>query len=260
MALINFKLKHPDSIAPWGDGPDTSMDWLGLTEGAYWLDLNKAILYEYTDEVLTGEEETTYVEYPLARLTEDVSALFESIAAPVPDTFYSIAKSNHYLYRFYGAVQQWLEQLSDQVTYDRYEKAIAWIYSRTLIAMHLTGGPGISFFRNGEKLAIVWKADYLTENDKPVWTAGNGEMEMPYESFVREVEDFGERFFKAMDTQVQLAIGKDWGTAYINKERLVQEQQERKVAWGQKVALLKGKSAKSTDWEQINSLITEMFS
>lgn len=260
MALINFKLKHPDSIAPWGDAPDTGMDWLGLTEGEYWLDLNKALLYEYTNEVLTGEEDTPYVEYPLARLTEDLSALFESIATPVPDAFYSIAKSNHYLYRFYGAVQQWLEQLSDEATYDRYEKAIAWIYNRTLIAMHLTGGPGISFFRNGDKMAIVWKADYLTENNKPVWTAGNGELEMPYESFVRAVEDFGERFFSEMDAQVQLAIAKDWGTAYIDKERLVREQQERRAAWQQKVVLLKGEPDEATDWELINGLITEIFS
>lgn len=260
MALINFKLKHPDSIAPWGDAPDTSMDWLGLTEGEYWLDLNRAMLYEYTNDVLTGEEDARYVEYPVARLIEDFSVLFEAIAAPVPDGFYSIAKSNHYLYRFYGAVQQWLEKVSDEATYDRFEKAIEWIYSRTLIAMHLTGGPGISFFRNGDKLAIVWKADYLTENNIPVWTAGNGEMEMPYESFVGEVEDFGERFFNAMDMQVQLAAAKDWGSTHINKERLIQEQQERKTAWQKKLALLKGEPGKAPEWELINSLITEMFS
>ncbi|SFW67917.1 DUF5984 family protein [Chitinophaga sancti] len=266
MALINFRLKHPDLIVPWGDAPDTSMDWFGLTEGEYWLDLKKATLYEYTDEILRGDHDTRYVEFQIARLIEDWTGIFASIAEAVPDGFYSIANSCSYLYRFYGAVQQLQDRLTAdaaedvQAKYDRYDKAIDWIYNRTLLAPHLTCAPGLSFFRNGDKLALVWKADHRVESNIPVWTAKNGEIELPYEVFVREMEEFGERFFSAMDEQVQLAVEKDWGNTKINSARLVKEQQERRAAFQKKVAVLKEEVMNPTDWKLVNAVITEMFS
>ena len=263
MALINFKLRHPDNINPWGDQSETSMHWFGLTDGEYWLDLNKTTLYEYTNEILAGEEvnETNHVEYQIVRLIEDWTSIFESIAEPVPDAFYAIARENSYLYRFYGAVQQKLDDLSEDPSIDmeNYDKTIEWIYSRTLTAGHLTFGPGISFFRNGNNISIVWNADYLTENNIPVWTARDGEIEMDYKTFINEMEDFGSRFFDAMDTQVQIAVEKDWGTTRINKERLIQEQQERRAEFKKSLAVLKGEPVKHTDWDLINSLITKMF-
>lgn len=267
MALINFKLRHPDNIFPWGDAPDTSMHWFGLTDGEYWLDLNKATLYEYTNEVLAGDVNAShYVDYQIIRLIEDWTSIFESIAEPIPDAFYAIARNNDHLYKFYGAVQKWLDNLSEDPSididtyYDRYDKTIEWIYSRTLTAMHLTSGPGISFFRNRNNISIVWKADHQTENNIPVWTAQNGEIEMEYEVFISEIEDFGNRFFQAMNTQVQIAVEKDWGTTHINKERLIQEQQERKDEFQKKLAVLQSEPTKHTDWDLINSLITKMFS
>jgi hypothetical protein len=267
MAFINFKLRHPDNIIPWGDSPDTSMHWFGLTDGEYWLDLNKDTLYKYTNEVLAGGHvnDSHYVEYQIARLLEDWTSTFESIVEPVPDAFYAISQSNNYLYRFYEAVQNWLDNFSEDSSvdvdiYDRYDKTIEWIYSRTLTAMHLTSGPGISFFRNRNNISIVWKADHLTENNIPVWTAQNGEVEMEYAMFIHEIEDFGNRFFNAMDTQVQIAVEKNWGTTQLNKKQLIQEQQERRAEFQRKLSVLKGEPTKQTEWDLINSLITKMFS
>lgn len=258
MALINFKLKHPDNIIPWGDAPDTSMHWLGLTEGEYWLDVNKATLYEYTTGVSKEGEDSPYVEYQVYRLVEELASLFEAIAEPVPDAFYTIAKSTNYLYRYYAAALEYLENRSDD--HNSYEKTIEWIYSRTLIAEHLTSGPGISFFRNRNHISIVWKADHLAGTRTHVWTAQNGEIEMEYDTFIKEMEDFGNRFFAAMDTQVQIAVAKDWGATQINKERLVQEQQEKRAAFQEKLALLKSEPTKHTEWDMINGLVTKMFS
>lgn len=263
MALINFKLKHPDHIIPWGDAPHTNMHWFGLTDGEYWLDLGKATFYEYTNEVLAGVEgnSSNYVDYQIVRLIEDWTSLFESIAEPVPDAFYGIAKSSSYLYRFYGAIQKWLEHAVDvEAEYDRYDKTVEWIYSRTLTAMHLTAGPGISFFRNKDNISIVWNADHVTENNIPIWTAQNGEVEMAYENFVNEIADFGHRFFDAMDTQVRIAVEKDWGSVKVDKKRLVEEQEERRMAFRKKLAVLTGEPAKHTDWEAINVLVTKMLS
>ncbi len=100
MALINFKIRHPDNIFPWGDQSDARMHWFGLTDGEYWLDLNKTTLYEYTNEILAGEEvnNTNHVEYQIVRLIEDWTSIFDAIVEPVPDAFYAIARENSYLY------------------------------------------------------------------------------------------------------------------------------------------------------------------
>lgn len=253
MALVNFTLKHPDQITT-----DTNLNWFALTEGEYWLDLNKATLYEYTSEVLTPDE-PRHVEYQIASLIKEFTGLFEAIAEPVPDAFYAIAKENNYLYRFYAAAQNFLDNLSNNndSDYGLFEKTILWLYTRTLTAPYLTGGPGISFFRNRDHISLVWNAEQVTENDIAIWTAQTGEIEMTYEKFVAEIEDFGHRFFNAMDTQVQLALEKDGG----NKEQLIQEQQDQKTLFFQyKLAILKGEPKTETDWNEINSLITKMFS
>jgi hypothetical protein len=144
--------------------------------------------------------------------------------------------------------------------YDKYDQVIEWIYSRTLSAIHLTYGPSISFFRNKENLSIVWEASHRTEENIPVWTAQTGEVEMKYIDFVGEMEEFGSRFFSAMQRQVEIAVEKDWGAVQLDKPRLIEEQHERKNEYEDSVSLLKNKPSKSTNWDLVRSLIKEMNS
>jgi|688.fasta_scaffold133064_2 hypothetical protein len=268
MTLINFKLRHPDNVTPWGTPPGGSMHWFGLTESEYWLQLGKATLYEYTEDVLRHWDVSDFkcVEYQSVRLIEDWTSIFESIVEPIPDEFYEIAKNHKSLYDFYERATQWLDKVSDDPSidvdtyYDKYDQVIEWIYSRTLNAIHLTYGPSISFFRNKEVLSIVWEASHRTEENIPVWTAQAGEVEMKYTDMVSEMEEFGERFFSAMQHQVEIAVDKDWGAVELNKSRLVEEQQERKAEFAESVSLLTNKPRKSTNWDLVGSLIKEMNS
>ncbi len=263
MSLINFKLKHPDEIAVWGTEPHTTMHWFGLTDSTYWLDLKHTIFYEYTESIIKhwGGKESKYVDYQLIRFVEDFTDLFGKIAAPIPNFFYEIAKTQQSLYNFYEKANTWLDNLlNDEVidiNTDKYEQIIEWIYDRSLGSTHLIGAPSIHFFRNGNNISLVWKADNLIEDTIPMWTANNGELEMKFDDFVLEVEDFGKRFFAAMETQVNIAIAKDWQQTSINKSRLVDEQKERQIDFNNKLALLKTGSS-TINWGLIESLIDEM--
>lgn len=268
MTLINFKLRHPDNVTPWGTPPGGNMHWFGLTDSEYWLQVGKATLYQYTDEVLRHwhVKDFKFVDYQAIRFIEDWTSIFDSLIEPIPDEFYEIAKNHKSLYEFYGKAKQWLDKLSDDPTididtyYDKYDQVIEWIYSRTLSAMHLTYGPNITFFRNQDNLSIVWKTSHVTEENIPVWTAQTGEFEMKYIDFVNEVEDFGKRFFSAMQDQVKIAVEKDWGAVDLNKPRLIEEQQERIIEFEDTTLLLKNKPNKSTNWDLVRSLIKEMDS
>lgn len=266
MALINFKLRHPNNITPWGTPHGGSMHWFGLTDGEYWLQVGKAKIYEYTPAFRKrwDLQDQGVVDYDVSRLLEDFCSIFDVIAEPIPEDFYQLVKSHSSFEDFYNRATSWLEYLSDDSavdidTYvDRYDNVMEWIYSRTLTAMHLRYGPVVSFFRSGQQFSIIWQAAQVTEEHIPVWTAGVGERGMTYEEFVSEVEDFCRQFFSAMELQVELAVQKNWGIVDLDKQWLVREQVERKAKFEEWLNILRNGSERRTDWKLVAALIEEM--
>jgi hypothetical protein len=263
--LVNFILKHPDQVSGWGGPQWQTMHWFGLTDSLYWIEGGAAKIFEYTDEIRRhwNMPDLKYVDYHLVRLVEDWQSIFDSLAEPVPDDLYEICSDHASLYKFYRKASSWLEVLSDDPSvdidtyYDKYDKLIEWMYTRTSGAMHLNHGPDISFFRNRDNLSIVWDADH-TEENIPVWTAQTGAIEMKYTDFIAELQDFGKRFFKAMEQQVALAVAKDWGAIELDKQRLVEEHKERQAAFEASLLQLQKEPVKKTDWDLVRSLMREM--
>jgi len=268
MTLVNFKLRHPDKVTPWGNPPGGTMHWFGLTDSEYWLQLKDANFYEYTRAITEhwNLQASKYVDYHAIRLIEDWTSIFHSITESIPDEFYEIARNYNSLYEFYNKSTEWLNLLADNPSidtdtyYDKYDQIIEWIYSRTLTSMHLTFGPNITFFRNREMISIVWDASQMTEENIPVWTAQTGQQEMAFTDFINELKEFGERFFSSMQRQIEIAVEKDWGQVTIDKARLVEEHQERRKAFQGSMLTLENKSTKTTNWDLVRSLINEMNS
>jgi hypothetical protein len=266
MPVINFKLKDPVEIIPWGIEPNTRMHWFGLTDGDYWLHLGDKTIYEHTNEIAVAWDisGTPYTDYYIVRFLEDFTEMFAAIGEPIPEELYQMTRSHFSLFDFYERATTWLEKLGDNETadinlyFDKYHKIIEWIYSRTLTAGHLKYGPKISFFRCNDKISIIWRCDHKDENDIPVWTAGNGEVEMLFDDFVREVKNWGELFFAAMEIQVGKAVEREWGNIEIDKARIKEEQNERNQDFIDKVNILTQTQHKSTDWSLVSSLIKEM--
>jgi hypothetical protein len=267
MPLINFELKPPASIAPFGVAPNTSLHWFGLTDGDLCLTLGPATLYEYTEEIMHQWEgrPTRNSDYYLARFLEDFTELFSAIAESVPASLYSVVKEYASLQSLQEGIDRWQDawfESSDPVAeaaHDaQYDLLTAWIYARSLFAGHLKGGPRLSVFRHDETIAFVWKADHRSEDQLPYWTAGNGAIEMPYATFVEQVEDFGHRFFPAMARQVEIAVRMAWSEVRLDIQRLVKEQEERKAAFDEQLAILKRISNGDTDWPAIERLTREI--
>jgi hypothetical protein len=244
MPLINFLLKHPDDIIPFGTESDKSLHWFGLTDGNLWLEAGKSKLYEYTDSFLAllSLSDTKYVDYYLSRFIEDFTEQFEKIATELPDESYAIAKNSMTLTKFQETSKQWLDETNERdfdQAIEKYDALIGWIGQRELTAGHLVGSPHIGFFKNKNKISIVWKADQRTKKNIPLWTAQNGEIEMDYPEFVAQIEDFGDRFFSAMADQVEIALKKDWGAINIDKSHLVEEHHERQTEFANRLRHLR---------------------
>ena len=261
--MINFELKHIDETQPAGTGTELRMSWFWLTDGDLWLNLADSTLYEYSKDALKnfGNKKTQYNHYPLVRFIEDFTELFNVINESIPDDIY---KSTQNLSLFLDDTQKWLdihdtdEDEHSDFYFEEYDNLISWTYNRTFDSGHLIGGPKVSFFRNRDKIRISWETEYKLENGIDLWTAKNGNIEIPYSAFITQVKDFGERFFKQMKKQVNLAVDKDWNDIEIDKQRLVEEHSERELEFWEQFKLLESNSQTETNWEQIRELKSRM--
>lgn len=259
--MIHFKLRHIDEAQPAGTEGDLHMSWFWLTDGELWIDLSGSTLFEYTPEALAhfGEAKSAYNDYPIVRFMEDFTALFRPISESLPDDIYALTED---VQGFLNHAQKWLDMQDEDVHsdfyFEAYDPLISWSYLKALDSGHLIGGPHFWFFRNRDKIRMVWDTEFQLDNGIDLWTAKNGSTEIPYASFLAIVKDFGERFFAQMEEQVQSAILKDWGEINLDKVRLVKEQRERASAFWEQFALLKSDPPSETNWQQIRELKSQM--
>ncbi len=261
--MIHFRLKHIDECQPAGTDGDLSMSWFWLTDGELWIELAGTTLYEYTPEAREyfGNQMTSFNEYPLVRFIEDFTELFKQISEPIPDDIYAITDN---LENFFNDTTKWLnindtdEDGYNHFFFEEYDQLISFTYNRNFDSGHLIGGPHFSFFRNHDKIRIVWNVEFQLENGIDLWTAKNNSIEIPYSDFIYMVQDFGKRFFDKMETQVELAVKKDWEGIQIDKNRLIEEHKEREVNFWRQFSLLENVPQNETNWNHVRELKSRM--
>ncbi len=261
--MINFKLKDFDKIVPVGQEPDLRLSWFWLTDGDLWLTIGNETIYEYSKEAINnfGDKPTPYNDYYLVRFIEDFTGVFEKIRETIPQKFYDLTKD---LKKFQSDTQKWLDIYdTDEDDYsdfyfEEYDKLISWTFQRTFDSGHLIGGPHLSFFRRNDKVRVVWETEHILENGISLWTAKDGSFEMEYSDFVDKIKVFGQSFFAAMDKQVEFAVAKEWSNIKIDKQRLVEEQKERKNKFFSTLLLLDQESTDKTNWTEVEQLFNRM--
>lgn len=266
--MINFKLKNIDKIVPFGSDGNQVMHWFALTDGAYRIEIKNATLFEYTDEIQNyWGGDYKYVDYQIIRLIEDFTSLFFKITESVPDDLFEYVKSAKLLNKIEEQRQIWTGISDDKEM--AIEESFRWIIDRTLYSHHLTGGPQISFFRHNEKILLVWIANQLVDDKIPIWTAQTGEVEIDFEDFILQIEDFGKNFFAEMEKQVNHALERDWGPIIIDKIKLKEEQIERAGDFDYWIKILKqdvlyqklrtSGALPETNWEKVRESIDELI-
>lgn len=261
--MINFQLKNIDCIEPFGESPDLSLHWFGLTDGDLWLKFGDQTVYEYSKEAMQyfGDKPSQYNDYYIVRFLEDFTELFMSISISVPDNLYRLTDN---LKEFCEDAQKWLDNhdTDDDEQFDfyfeAYNKLLSWVYDRQFDSGHLMGGPHISFFRNKDKIRIVWETEHTLDNGIQLWTAKDGSSEMNFMEFVNGIKIFGQNFFKEMDRQIELTIEKDWNQVKIDKNRLIEENKERQLEFEKNISLLGRSDINEPSWSEIEALIERM--
>ncbi len=258
---INFKLKELDEIMPWGQEPHLSLHWFGLTDGLLWINAGTQTIYEYSDEAADYfGNYIRYNDYQISRFLEDFFGIFRYVGESIPEKLYNsidelAQKTDKWNARYDEEDEE--DEVYDRWFYEEYCVFCEWWWNRMFDSGHLVGGPVIGCFRCGEKIKILWESTFQTDNKKSIWTAPKGSFEMPYKEFVSSVTDFFHSFFEAMDRQVKNAVNRDWGNVELDKQRLLEENEERKSAFLKMIAQLESPNG-DTDWDKIMMLYEKM--
>ena len=257
---INFRLQDLDKICPWGSEENPRLHWFGLTDGQLWINARNQTIYEYSEAAIQyfGDPQLQYNDYQIVRFLEDFSATFRYIGESIPKSLYDE------IGEFEAKTDVWKEShIEDEdevfdLFYDNeYQPLIRWFYDRTFDSGHLVGGPLIGCFRFGDKIKLIWQSSYQLDNGESIWTAPAGIVEMTYEEFVSSVTDFYESFFAAMNKQVENAVAKDWGNVSLDKERLVEENEERRLVFFDNIKFL-NHPRENTEWDRIIEIYSRM--
>lgn len=231
--MINFQLKKIEEISPWGsEEAGYNLHWFGLTDSFYWLDLGGHELLRYSDEFMTKHSDhfssLPYVDYYLIRLIEDFQEIVPFVATSIPDHIFQYIRTASDMEYLEHRLHDWFEGEHSDEEYELiYDPIGAWLGNRKLDTGYLVGGPHLYFLRHGDHLVIRWSSEYQDEGMK-MWAEQKGEYVLAFGDFVKEVEDFLERFQSQMEIQLSLAYANLPSDIEINWDLVYKEHEKRK--------------------------------
>lgn len=256
---FNFRLKKLDMIAPFGQDAHSRLHWFGLTDGLLWIDVGSQTIYEYSAAADTFFGSCSrYNEYYIARFLEDFFHTFRYVGESIPEKLYcDLENIGKKLERWRARHEEEEDAVFDVFFDEEYCTFCEWQWNRGINSGHLIGGPDICCFRCGDKLKIMWESTFQTGGGESIWTAPKGCFELPFEEFVSAVTDFLNSFLEAMNKQIDDAVKREWGCIELDKQKLLEEREKRKVDLFRQIDLLKN-TDECTNWDEIMELYEEM--
>ncbi|MDR3617126.1 MAG: DUF5984 family protein [Candidatus Obscuribacterales bacterium] len=230
--LFDFKLRPVDEIKPWGESPDLSLSWFGLTDGFYRLQVGTERLFSSSDQIARvwvakdPNFSGVYVDYQVVRLWEDLLQILPDVLAPIPPElarWFSADSPN--TTDLLQSAKDWLDLEKDP---DVLDKAISWIQNRTLDSQYLADGPNIWLWSNDETVTVTWDNRHCLLDGVELWSARCGSYSMPRATFLKEVRRFNDELIGQMQQRVD-EISASWNRPHIriDLEGLRREQSER---------------------------------
>ena len=240
--LFEFELRPIEAVTPWGTPPYAKLHWFGLTDGFYRLKVGDQYLFNYTKEIkehwakkhpeLNAHSKSTWVDYQVVRLWEDILEMLPHILEPLPKELNAfLEKNDRYL-------EEWEEKVSSSYKdEEEFWDIMAWIGERYLDNGYLSHRASIKIWTANNEVAIKWDTREWVIDGIPVWSAQQGIYRMPVGVFMEEVHSFHERLMNAMEARVAAILeNKGIDSVDIDLIRLASEHEERKQWLGNALA------------------------
>lgn len=264
--LFNFCLKPPLECAFPGDYQknERHVCWFYLTDSQYYINLGNVKLFEhspqwckkYQDEY---PENYQFVDYQYSRQLEDLFEILPKISCPMPERLYSLIDTEEKRERLFHRTLDIWDVLStpehreiDELFDDIVENLTG--YGR-LDSGYLRFRSDCQFFHVNDRVIIRYNFLDTDEDGDSVWSAGAGSHTIPYTAFVEEIESLCNRFFTAMDKQVEAAL-EVFTQKELQNSNLTAEHARRKAYFYGVLNSMKSQAYEHLiDWEKIEKTL-----
>jgi len=269
---IDFRLRPLREIAPWHNaaGSNPHLTWFGLTDGWYWISVDGAELFRYSQTVLdTRAHEKRgepwlirmgglpYVDYQVAQLWGDLLDGLPDVLAPIPPR----------LARALGPDSAWAawrrqaelavaEAIPEREARNLLYDATRWQGKRRLDSAYLVSSPDIWCWSDGTDARLEWDNREQTLDGLPAWEAAWGSYAFSVAAYREAVRDFNARFMRRMADRVAIAQA-EWGQRDAALDPRLAEQQLVHTRWAQ--ARLAASAPQEPDhWDRVFAAISRI--
>lgn len=269
--LFNFRLKPVAACEiPVDCNGLKNISWYWITDCYQYIEFDGIKLFQSSPESIGAyHEKSEYLDYYYVRFLEDFFDILPEISAIMPVDLYRLITEEYHIVE-----EKLLEFGGDDDLSEEQEDTFFSVrdFLRSICRLdtgHLCVKSECFFYHVNDKIVIHYDFRDTFADGMEVWSAHVGQYEMLYSDFIDEVEDMLERFFAAMDLQLedaknQIASGGYGDTISEEHEaifhRLCKENEERKIYFFDifnKVKNLEFQNA--IDWYKIRNDIDKIF-
>lgn len=266
--LFNFHLLQLNKIRPWEHNNQKYLNWFGLTDGWYWMDVETDELFRYTDDIVSSwdkelgtQAEFSYVDYQVVRFWEDLLDMLPNILEPIPTNILQKINLGTDMLDYRKKVFDYLfiqdnGDLSEN-SFDTLEITTSWIDKRLLPTSHLLHSPFIWFWNDGKNMFIHWDNRSVFKDNIQVWKANFGTYSISIQQFIDELRLFDKNLMNAIQLRInEIREGWKHSEIEINISEIERQQNERSK-WLEQ-SFVKAHLQKSPKWDEIQAMLEKI--
>ncbi|MCP2276717.1 DUF5984 family protein [Nocardia amikacinitolerans] len=228
MMRVRFELAPLEEVVPWGE--HRRLHWFGLTQGWYCLEVGGVELLRYAERPRNstgdgGAAVTSWVDYYVVRLWEDLLAVLPWALEPVPED----------LAKFFAAgAEGWVDTGDLALLDDPAIVAASEAYGlRWTDTSYLRFGPAFRWWRTlgpEDTITVAWQFTSDPDGEITFSAPPSGVRTVGTEEFIAAVADFDHRLLQAMQERVDhLAAAGGIREIELDIPALIREQAQRRT-------------------------------
>ncbi|MDF3033829.1 MAG: hypothetical protein K0R76_783 [Alphaproteobacteria bacterium] len=238
--IFDFHLDDIEDCDVIKEREKRTISWYTLTCGYYRIVLGDNFLLNYSDQVVDKwkvngnipdkyfprrlhENYSSYVDYYVSRLWEDLIDMLPVIREPLPQKLEIIMNDPR---RWHNKAQKWIDNQPDNDKYwDIYCAGTSWLDSRQLDNGYLSPSSPIYIYLSKDNMVhFVWDNRNKKIENIAAWSSESGRFCLSKDVFFQEVALFNHRLLDLMKRRIEWVI-KNYGhqEKYINLEYLREE-------------------------------------
>ena len=219
--------------------------WFYLTCGYYRIAADHDLLLNYSNSLVDQWEQnpstpddyffrtlkvnySSYVDYYVARLWEDLIEMLYIISEPLPRALESTISNP---VEWAAKAQDWLDNQPEDndEAWDIYYQGTCWLGNRRLYNGYLNSSSEIYIYLSENGLInLVWDNRDREIDNLPAWSAQYGKFSLPEKEFFEEIQSFNDSLIKKMGERIEW-IRNNWKdlNKYADLEPLREEHKMR---------------------------------